>query len=287
MRAALDLTELQAAEGVLTIVTSHMANAIRSRTVQKGIDPREFALVAFGGAGPLHAVDVAAELGTQTVVIPRYPGITSAIGLLTTDLKYDTIRTEFQVSGEIDLERMNADLVTMAQELTAQFEADGINAADVRFARAGDLRYVGQGYELRIAFPEGPVTEAALESIFDQFHAQHEAEYGHRFADSPIEIVNVRVSGVGTMPKIDRLGAPEGGSLALARVDTGQCLFRTGGGLESFDTPFYERDRLPMDERFAGPAIIVQRDSTTVVPPGSEVVSHAAGHLLIHVGDRS
>ena len=283
---ALDLTELQAAEGVLTIVTSHMANAIRSRTVQKGIDPREFALVAFGGAGPLHAVDVAAELGTQTVIIPRYPGITSAIGLLTTDLKYDTIRTEFQVSGEIDLERMNADLLTMARELTAQFEADGINAADVRFARAGDLRYVGQGYELRIAFPDGPVTEAALESIFDQFHAQHEAEYGHRFADSPIEIVNVRVSGVGTMPKIDRLGAPEGGSLALARVDTGQCLFRTGGGLESFDTPFYERDRLPLDERFAGPAIIVQRDSTTVVPPGSEVVLHAAGHLLIHVGDR-
>ena len=282
----LELSPTEAAEGVLTIVTSNMANAIRSRTVQKGIDPREYALVAFGGAGPLHAVDVAAELGAAEVIVPRYPGITSAMGLLTTDLKYDTIRTEFQVSGEVDLARLNADLAAMEAELTNQFRADGIDAADVRFMRGGDLRYVGQGYELRVDFPPGEVSATALSSILERFHAQHEAEYGHVFAESAIEIVNVRVSGVGSMPKIARPRPRPGGSLAAARVDTGQCLFRTASGLESFATHFYARDRLPAEERFAGPAIIVQQDSTTVVPPGAEAMAHARGHLVVQVGDR-
>ena len=161
----LGLSATEAAEGVLTIVTSNMANAIRSRTVQKGIDPREYALVAFGGAGPLHAVDVAVELGAAEVIVPRYPGITSAMGLLTTDLKYDTIRTEFQVSGGVDLARLNADLAAMEAELTRRFRADGIDAADITFMRGGDLRYVGQGYELRVDFPAGEVSAAAL--VFD------------------------------------------------------------------------------------------------------------------------
>ena len=125
-----------------------------------------------------------------------------------------------------------------------------------------------------------------LASIFDRFHAQHEAEYGHLFAESAIEIVNVRVSGVGGMPKIARPHPHPGGSLAEARVDTGRCLFRTASGLESFDTPFYARDRLPAEERFTSPAIIVQQDSTTVIPPGAEAMAHEHGHLVVQVGDR-
>ncbi len=100
----------ETAEGILTIINSNMANAIRSRTVQKGIDPRGFALVAFGGAGPLHGVEVAKMLGIPEVIVPPYPGITSAMGLLTTDLKYDVTRTQFQVSGAVDLGRINADI---------------------------------------------------------------------------------------------------------------------------------------------------------------------------------
>ncbi|MGO4833168.1 hydantoinase/oxoprolinase family protein, partial [Rhizobiaceae sp. 2RAB30] len=139
----------ETAEGVLTIINANMANAIRSRTVQKGIDPRGFALVAFGGAGPLHGAEVAAMLGIPEVIVPPYPGITSAMGLLTTDLKYDAIRTQFQVSGAVDLSRLNADCRAMEGQLAAQFEADRIPAEQVSFERIGDLRYVGQGYELK------------------------------------------------------------------------------------------------------------------------------------------
>src|ERR1700733_1542781 len=147
---SLGMSKLEAAEGVLTVINSNMANAIRSRTVQKGIDPREFALVAFGGAGPLHGVEVAAMLGFPEVIVPPYPGITSAMGLLTTDLKYDSIRTQFQVSGGVDLDRLNADIASMEAGLTARVAADPIPLSEVSFIRDGDLRYVGQGYELKI-----------------------------------------------------------------------------------------------------------------------------------------
>ncbi|HLH49625.1 MAG TPA: hydantoinase/oxoprolinase family protein, partial [Roseiarcus sp.] len=250
----LGLGKLEAAEGVLTVINSNMANAIRSRTVQKGVDPREFALVAFGGAGPLHGAEVARMLGIPEVIVPPYPGITSAMGLLTTDLKYDTIRTQFQVSGKIDLDRLNADLKDMERRLAAQFAADHLDPDKFRFVRDGDLRYVGQGYELKIAFPDGTLAAADLEAIWRLFHKAHQREYGHFFEQNPIEIVNVRVTGVGAMPKIQKLRAPEGGSFAAAKVRIGQCMFRVDGQLRPFETTFYRRHLLPVGETFSGPA---------------------------------
>jgi len=197
LAGSLGMDKLEAAEGVLTVINSNMANAIRSRTVQKGIDPREFALVAFGGAGPLHGVEVAAMLGFREVIVPPYPGITSAMGLLTTDLKYDTIRTQFQVSGNVDLDRLNADIAAMEDQLRRQFVADHLETASMSFVRDGDLRYVGQGYELKIPFPVGVIGKRELEEIWKRFHEAHEREYGHAFPTNPIEIVNVRVIGGG------------------------------------------------------------------------------------------
>lgn len=280
----LGLSLEETAEGILTIINSNMANAIRSRTVQKGIDPRGFALVAFGGAGPLHGAEVAAMLDIPEVIVPPYPGITSAMGLLTTDLKYDAIRTQFQVSGNVDLGRLNADLVGMEQSLAKQFEEDRIPAGDVSFRRIGDLRYVGQGYELKIPLPGGRLDEASLAALWRDFHAAHAAEYGHAFETSPIEIVNVRVTGIGRMPKIRSLKAPAGGSLAEARVREGSCVFRVDGELRRFDTAFYQRSRLPVGERFQGPAIVLQKDSTTVVPPGASAVVDPSGNIIITLG---
>jgi N-methylhydantoinase A len=151
----LGVSRQEAAEGVLTVNNSNMANAIRSRTVQKGLDPREFALVAVGGAGPLHGAKVAHMLGIPEVVVPPCPGITSAMGLLTTDLKNDTIRTQFQVSGRIDLARLNADLAAMERQLAEQFASDHLDPSSFRFERDGDLRYVGQGCELKNSGPRG------------------------------------------------------------------------------------------------------------------------------------
>lgn len=274
----------ETAEGILTIINANMANAIRSRTVQKGIDPRGFALVAFGGAGPLHGVAVAEMLGIPEVIVPPYPGITSAMGLLTTDLKYDAIRTQFQVSGSVDLERLNRDVAIMENELRRRFAVDHIADADVSFRRVGDLRYVGQGYELKIAFPDGVLTEAALAEVWAAFHRAHAAEYGHAFAASPIEIVNLRVSGIGRMPKLERLPPPRGGSLAAALARAGDCVFRVGGKLERFATPIYRRDALPVDVDFPGPAIILQKDSTTVLPPGTDARVDASGNIIIRLG---
>jgi N-methylhydantoinase A len=285
LAAELGLSVNEAAEGVLTIINSNMANAIRSRTVQKGIDPRGFSLVAFGGAGPLHGAEVAAMLGIPEIIVPPFPGITSAMGLLTTDIKYDAIRTQFQVSEAVDLDRLNADCQAMEAQLSAQFEADHIPAGDVTFQRVGDLRYVGQGYELKVPIPSGTVTPAAMDAVFAAFHKAHAAEYGHAFEASPIEIVNVRVSGIGRMPKLSRLKPPQGGSFEAAHVRTAPCIFRVGGELKSFETPVYQRGSLPVGERFAGPAIILQKDSTTVVTPGASAIVHPSGSILITLGE--
>jgi N-methylhydantoinase A len=280
----LGLDDLAAAEGVLTILNSNMANAIRSRTVQKGIDPRTFSLVAFGGAGPLHGADVAAILGIPEVVVPPHPGITSAVGLLTTDLKYDAVRTEFQVSERIDLARLNRDLAEMEAGLAAQFAADGLDPSALAFVRGADLRYVGQGYELRVPVRAGAVDERGLAAIFEAFHALHEAEYGHAFRTSAIEIVNVRVTGVGRMPKIDRPTVPHGATLDGALGRRGRCVFRVGGTLEAIETAFYHRELLPLEHTFAGPAVVLQMDSTTVVPPGFTARADHHGNLILTAG---
>ena len=272
------------AEGVLTIVNANMANAIRSRTVQKGLDPRDFSLVAFGGAGPLHGVDVARALDIPEVIVPLYPGLTSAIGLLTTDLKYDTIKTAFMTSDSVDGARLNADFAAMYAQLAAQYKADGIAEADVTFARAGDLRYVGQGYELRVPFPSGRLDDTAMEHVFTAFQAQHKTEYGHVFAQSPIEIVNIRLTGIGLMPKIMPPQVSGRGTLAEALVKTAPCVFRVDGALVSLATPFYQRERLAAGVALSGPAVIVQQDTTTVAPPDTHLVVDAGGNLIIRIG---
>ncbi|MBO0736387.1 MAG: hydantoinase/oxoprolinase family protein [Alphaproteobacteria bacterium] len=270
-----------AAEGILTIVNANMANAISSRTVQKGLDPRDFVLVAFGGAGPLHGAEVARALGIPEVVIPAYPGITSAVGLLTTDLKYDAVRTEFQIGAGIDLDRLNGDFAAMRDELARQLAADGVAPRDTAFERAGDLRYLGQGYELRVPFPAASLDKAALTAVCERFESLHRAEYGHVFPDSPIEIVNIRVTGIGRMAKIAAPRSAEDGSLAAALLKTAPCAFRLGDRLETLATPFYRREALPRDEPVSGPAIVLQTDSTTVVPPGITLRADRGGNLIL------
>jgi N-methylhydantoinase A/oxoprolinase/acetone carboxylase beta subunit len=205
-RIGLDIEH--AAEGILTIVNANMANAISSRTVQKGLDPRDFALVAFGGAGPLHGAEVARALGIPRVIVPAYPGITSAVGLLTTDLKYDAVRTEFQAGDTVDLDRLDVDLSAMQSELARQLVADGVPPGNATFERSGDLRYVGQGYELRVPFPDGKLDAARLSEIFASFAELHRVEYGHVFEASPVEIVNVRATGTGKCQRSPRRGRP-------------------------------------------------------------------------------
>ena len=283
-KLALGLDE--AAAGILTILNSNMANAIRSRTVQKGIDPRDFTLVAFGGAGPLHGADVADMLGIPEVIVPAFPGITSALGLLTSDLKYDSIRTQFQVSNRLDVDRLNRDFEQMQAELLRQFAADNVALPDVTLNRYADARYVGQGYELRMEIPDGVIDAFGMAAAFDQFHRIHEAEYGHAFPKSVIEIVNVRLTGTAPNPQIEWPKPGAGGSREKALIKTGNTRFRVDAELRDFETAFYRRADLPIDVPLPGPAIVMQLDTTTVVPPNWSFLADSHGNLILTSGDR-
>jgi N-methylhydantoinase A/oxoprolinase/acetone carboxylase beta subunit len=274
----------EAAAGIVTILNANMANAIRSRTVQKGIDPRDFALTAFGGAGPLHGAEVADMLGITEVIVPAFPGITSAMGLLASELKYDAIRTQFQLSSQIDLARLNDDLSGMERDVLAQFAGDGVAAGSVTLRRQADARYVGQGYELRIEIAGGRIDEAGIAQSLDGFHRQHEAEYGHAFPGAVIELVNIRVSGTAPGPALHLAPPAGGGSLEAALVKTDRTKFRVDGTLKSFDTAFYRRADLPLEREVPGPAIILQLDTTTVVPPGWTFRQDAHGNLILTAG---
>jgi N-methylhydantoinase A len=266
----LGLPLLEAAEGIVTIANANMSAAIRSRTVQKGHDPREFSLVAFGGGGPTQAAEIAASLGVPEVIVPPYPGITSAMGLLTSDLKYDQMRTVFMTEGAIDGERLDRDLTAAAEELRSRLREDGVAADEIELEAGLDCRYVGQGYELRIPLPEERFTEAALA----EFHRRHEQEYGHAFRD-PIEIVNLRVTAHGRRPRIGRLPAGVNGKNPL--LGEGESIF----GHTVYSTRYFERSLLPVGEPIEGAAVIFQRDTTTVVPPGWVARADSSGSLVL------
>jgi N-methylhydantoinase A len=189
----------------------------------------------------------------------------------------------FLISTDIDFERLNREFTNMRADLEDQFRADGFGSTEIVFWRSADARYLGQGYELRIDMPEGVIDAAAITGAFDQFRAVHNAEYGHSFAHSPIEIVNIRLTGVAPTPTIRRVKMPPGGSLRDALIKTDGCFFRRSGRLERMDTAFYQRELLPAGEMIEGPAIILQTDTTTLVPPGSTIVADGTGNLIIQV----
>lgn len=281
----LGLSREQAAAGVLTILNNNMANATRAITVQKGYDPREFSLVAFGGAGPLHAVDVARILGIREVIVPEYPGITSAIGLLTTDLKYDAIATEFMLSTQPYSERLNADLERLEAGLRRLLEANGFTPEQIRIERGADCRYVGQGYELRVPLPAGQFGVFQLEEAWRQFHELHRAEYGHAFPENPVELVNLRVSGIGQMPKLTQTYLRGKRDLAAARLKSRPVYFEQRGELYVVETVFYRRDLLPIGETVEGPAIVLQQDTTIVLPPQTRAWLEENGNLIVRLED--
>ncbi len=260
------------AQGVLTLLDANMANAIRGMTVERGLDPRSYSLVAFGGAGPLHAIEVATLLEMREVIVPPFPGLSSALGLLASDLRYDAIATEFMVESAVDRERVLRDLRRLEAEVRDALREDGVAEADVVVEQAADLRYVGQGYELRV-----PVDPERLDEVWPAFHARHRQEYGHDFPGNPVELVAVRATGLGRTPPPPEPAAGAGGD---ARVGERDVVF----GGEHVRAAVVERTRLVPGDRVEGPAIVVQTDTTLVVPPGYAATADEAGNLLVPVG---
>src|SRR3954464_3361866 len=277
----------EAALGALQIQKFSMAQAIEVNSVRRGYDPREFTLVAAGGAGPLFACDIALELEIARVLVPPHPGILAATGLLATDLQHEFVGTERHALKSLDKAQLSARFGELAAQAVAQLGAGAVPEDRRVVRRLADCRYSGQGYEVRTEVPAGDVDDAWVEELKARFPAAHEPEYGHRF-DAPIEIINIRAVGIGRVDELQPtlLEAGDGDPSAAKTLDR-EVVFEIAGRAESYRTPFYERERLRAGDRLAGPAIVEQYDTTTVIPPGLTAAIDRHGNIVIDCSSRA
>jgi N-methylhydantoinase A len=275
----LRMSPLEAAEGIHRVLNARMADQIRLVTIQRGYDPRDFSLVLLGGAGPVHGGALADELSIGTLVVPEAPGVLSAFGLLAAAIEHHHARTFVVPTRAPDFAALNRILRDLDAEGREKMRRERVPEAEVRVAFAADMRYVGQAYELEVPL-DGEVGPGNLERIANAFHATHERVYGHQRTQDPVEFVNLRAVHTYPLPRPRlRAEAPSGGTLDAARKGTRRAYFGTARGMA--DTPIYERARLPVGAPIAGPAIVEQRDTTTVVYPGHRATLDASGNLII------
>ena len=278
----LGMTVEQAALGAIKIASHNMLQAIEVNSVRKGYDPREFALVAFGGAGPLFAFDIAAEIGIPRLVIPVYPGITSALGLLATDVSYDFARTDFQLLGRADRQRLGEIYAALERAAREQLERDGIAPDRMAFTRYAECRYEGQGYELRAPAPSGDIDETFPGNLRASFERVHRREYGSSFPEKDVEIVNLCVAGVGRIVSPTPREIERGGRTppAAAQADARAVVFETDGEATACAAAHYDRTHLLAGNVIEGPAVVSQLDATTVIPPGARAEVDRYGNLV-------
>ncbi|HET7046273.1 MAG TPA: hydantoinase/oxoprolinase family protein [Gaiellaceae bacterium] len=264
----LGLSTDEAAYGIVEIANAAMVNALHLISVQRGYDPRDFVLVGFGGAGPVHANAIMRDAEMPTLLVPRSPGIFSATGLLTTDLKRDAARTLLRRLEEVDHAELDAHFDELEADGAAELEREGIPRERVEFLRRLDLRYVGQSYELTI--PAGG-------DLLGRFHAEHDRTYGFAAPEEPVELVSVRLTSVGRIGRPPARPLPRGG--AAAPKEHRPVFFAEADGF--VECPIYDRYALPAGAVLAGPAVVEELDSTTVVHPGFGVRVDDLGNLVI------
>jgi N-methylhydantoinase A len=272
-------TAEEAAEGILAIVNENMAGALRLVSVQRGHDPRDFALVAYGGAGPLHANAVAKLMGSFPVIVPPAPGLLCAIGDLVADFRDEFAQTYIRLVGQAqgdDVAAILDELGSRAQEWLAD---EGIAETARRVTYLADMRYHRQGYEIPVAIDPEEVRGDGLADLEERFNGLHEQLYGFRMPGTASEIVNLRAIGFGAVPEPElRSGAPGGPDASTARVDDHDVLFDG----QRLRTAIYDRARLEPGATFPGPAIVTEFDSTTVVLPGFTATVDANYNILIN-----
>jgi N-methylhydantoinase A len=240
-------------------------------TVKKGLDPRSYTMVAFGGSGPLQAPHVAELLGMDAVLIPPNPGNVSAFGLLAVDLKADFVVTSVHREDRVDLQALDRAFSRLEQAAAAELEAEGVPQDRRRLTRSADLRYFGEAYEVRIDVPPGDATMAAVRAMTDTFHSEHERIYGYSYQGQQLcEIVNLRVSAIGLVDRPRLQSTPtkaEESTLAATPVAQSQrsvYLVREG----FVEVPVYSRDDLSAGHSLSGPSVIEEYGSTSIVPAG-------------------
>ena len=273
----LGLSREQAAEGIIRVVNSTMLKGIRVVSVAKGYDPREFCVVAFGGAGPVHASELARELDIPRVLVPIAPGVTSALGLLMADMRHDYVRTVLKLAEESTPEDLGERYADMETEALAQMEGEGIPADTVSLVRLADARYLGQGFELEVPVDSGKLGSAQVAELIERFHDAHRSRYGYESHDNPVELVNLRVVALANLPsprltpeRLDGESTPSAKSSRKVYFD---------GKLVSAGV--YDRSMLSPGDVVSGPAVIEQLDATTVVWPEQQAHVDPQRNLML------
>lgn len=272
----------EAAFGIIKIISSHMEGEIRLRLMARGYSPKLFALVAMGGAGPMHASMVAANLGFQAVLVPPYPGLGSAMGLLLTDIRHTYLQSRPGPFATYESSLIHTLFERLRTKARAEADSEGTPAESLRFFNYLELRYVGQGYELPVPCPDTLLQDADRADISLRFHQMHEKLYGHSAPDSPIEIVNCRVDSVAALPKLQLAETkPRAANEQQKPTPKSQrkVYFAEASGYA--DTPVFERSNLHSGARLSGPAIIEQLDTTTVLLPGQTLAVDSRGNLIL------
>jgi N-methylhydantoinase A len=281
---SLRLSVEAAAWGVIRVANSNMERAIRTISVERGYDPREFTLVAFGGAGPLHACELAAALRIPRVLVPPQPGVLSALGMVLADVVKDYSQTVMLPANEVDAETLDALLAPLYERGRANLKAENLTDAEIRFLAALDMRYVGQSFELTIELGVDEM-QHNQKALIDRFHEAHRQRFSYASGEEPVEVVNVRLRAIGQTAKPRFSAMPPGGpDPRAAHVGYKQVYFADREAAPSarpLPAALYQRERLVAGNKVVGPAVLFQFDTTTVVPPDWAATVDGWGNLVL------
>lgn len=265
----------EAAEAIVQVANANMSDAVRLISISRGYDPRDFALVAFGGAGALHGVDIARELAIPVVIVPPNPGVTSALGCLLVDIQHDFSESYLMAAAEAEPSTLEAEFQRLEAGALKRLVHEGVAAQDIAMQRSVDMMYQGQWRSLAVDAPS-PIRSIA--DLVQSFHAQHEREYNFRRDDAPVGLYRINLKAVGVVPKA-ALGTHE--PTGREPEPFGRRAVWFGG--QAVDTPIYERSALPAGLKLQGPAVVEQVDSTVLVPPGTTMEVDRYLNIIIRV----
>ena len=267
----LNISSTELAEGILSIINAKMADAIRTITVKEGIDPREFSLVAFGGAGSMHAVWLAEELEINEIIVPNDPGTFSAWGMLQTDIRRDLTVNFYQNFQSLEKEKLLENFNKLKDEAIALLKSENVNENDMSFSLTADMRYIGQEYYVNVDISE----PFDLNDINNNFHKTYEKQYGHSTPEGPSEFINLRLIATGKIKKTDSVKSIENDK--TIKDSKRKIIFNQ----KEYETKIYARHNIRVNESFDGPAVIEESTATTVIPPNYSIIKDEFGNIII------
>jgi N-methylhydantoinase A len=276
----LDLSIEAAALGIIKIAVAEMSLAVRGVSVERGYDPRDFAMVGFGGAGPLHSSQIARELHVPTLIIPRVPGHFSALGMLMSDLRHDYVRTYYKSLADTDFDELRKIFSGMIEEARELLLNEGTAPDAIAFQRFLDIRYVGQEFPIQTPIPDAAIASGDMAAIRGAFDEIHDRRFGHHAPTEAVELVNVRLTATGKRERSRFPELPPATSDAL--IAHRKVIF--DDSLEGVECAIYDRERLGPGARVSGPAIIQEYASTTVLFPGDEMHVAPSGEMIVTIG---